>query len=48
MRRRLHLVPFNVTIPEERRDRQLTEKLLKERGGILAWADEIDPKMQKY
>jgi putative DNA primase/helicase len=38
MRRRLHLIPFTVTIPPERRDGQLTEKLLAERDGILAWA----------
>ena len=38
MRRRLHLVPFNVTIPPERRDPRLVEKLLTERDGILAWA----------
>lgn len=38
MRRRMHLIPFEVTIPRERRDRQLQEKLLKERDGILAWA----------
>jgi len=40
MRRRLHLIPFTVTIPPERRDGQLTEKLLAERDGILAWAVE--------
>ena len=40
MRRRLHLIPFTVTIPPERRDRKLTEKLLRERDGILAWAVE--------
>lgn len=37
MRRRLHLVPFEVTIPPERRDPKLIEKLLEERDGILAW-----------
>jgi putative DNA primase/helicase len=40
MKRRLHLIPFTVTIPPERRDGQLTEKLLAERDGILAWAIE--------
>jgi putative DNA primase/helicase len=40
MKRRLHLIPFTVTIPLERRDGRLTEKLLKERDGILAWAVE--------
>jgi len=38
MRRRMHLIPFEVTIPREKRDRQLQDKLLKERDGILAWA----------
>lgn len=37
MRRRLHLVPFDVTIPEERRDKHLKQRLLQERDGILAW-----------
>jgi putative DNA primase/helicase len=38
MRRRLHLIPFTVTVPTAKRDGQLTEKLLAERDGILAWA----------
>ena len=38
MKRRMHLIPFTVTIPPERRDDKLTEKLLAERDGILAWA----------
>lgn len=38
MKRRLHLIPFTVTIPPEKRDGKLTEKLLQEREGILAWA----------
>ena len=38
MRRRLHLIPFTVTIPPDKRDGKLTEKLLLERNGILAWA----------
>ena len=38
MKRRMHLIPFTVTIPPERRDDTLTEKLLAERDGILAWA----------
>jgi putative DNA primase/helicase len=38
MKRRMHLIPFTVTIPPERRDPRLTEKLLAERDGILAWA----------
>lgn len=40
MKRRLHLIPFTVTIPPERRDAMLTDKLLAERDGILAWAVE--------
>lgn len=40
MRRRLHLIPFTVTIPPEERDKRLPEKLLAERDGILAWAVE--------
>jgi putative DNA primase/helicase len=38
MKRRLHMIPFTVTIPPEKRDGKLTEKLLLERNGILAWA----------
>lgn len=38
MRRRLHLVPFTVTIPEHERDPSLGEKLRAEFPGILAWA----------
>ncbi|MBA2557888.1 MAG: hypothetical protein H0V12_11190 [Chloroflexi bacterium] len=37
MRRRMHLVPFTVTIPPERRDKRLLERLLAERDGILGW-----------
>lgn len=37
MRRRLHLVPFSVTIPPEQRDKRLVEKLLQEADGILGW-----------
>ena len=37
MRRRLHLVPFEVTIPVEQRDKDLAVKLFAERDGILAW-----------
>ncbi|MEW5890380.1 MAG: phage/plasmid primase, P4 family [Pseudomonadota bacterium] len=40
MKRRLHLIPFTVTIPPEKRDPRLTEKLLAERDGIMAWAVE--------
>jgi putative DNA primase/helicase len=38
IRRRLHLIPFNVTIPEARRDPKLFETLKGEWGGILRWA----------
>ncbi len=37
MQRRLHLVPFEVTIPPVRRDTQLMAKLQEERDGILGW-----------
>ncbi len=36
--RRVKLVPFNVTIPEDRRDAALPEKLKAELPGILGWA----------
>jgi putative DNA primase/helicase len=36
--RRIRLVPFTVTIPEEEKDKQLSEKLKAELPGILAWA----------
>jgi putative DNA primase/helicase len=35
IRRRFHLIPFVVTIPEEKRDLKLAEKLKEEWGGIL-------------
>lgn len=38
MRRRLHLVPFTVTIPREERDPELPEKLREEWPAILRWA----------
>ena len=38
IRRRFHLIPFNVTIPEDERDEHLAEKLKAEWGGILGWA----------
>lgn len=38
MRRRFHMVPFTVTIPPAQRDKTLTDRLLAERDGILAWA----------
>ena len=36
--RRIRLVPFTITIPEEERDKSLPEKLKEEPAGILAWA----------
>ncbi len=36
--RRLRLIPFDVTIPEDRQDKHLTDKLIAEWPGILAWA----------
>lgn len=38
IRRRIHLVPFIITIPEAERDKDLFEKLKPERPGILQWA----------
>lgn len=40
IRRRFHLLPFTVTIPEEERDPGLPDKLAAEAGGILSWAIE--------
>jgi len=37
MWRRIKLVPFNETIPEEERDTELPEKLRDEASGILNW-----------
>lgn len=36
--RRIRLVPFEITIPEDARDKHLISKLKKEIGGILVWA----------
>lgn len=38
--RRIHLIPFTVTIPKEEQDPKLTEKLKAELPGILQWAVE--------
>lgn len=35
--RRIHLVPFTVQIPKERRDRKLKDKLRAEASGVLNW-----------
>lgn len=40
MRRRLHLIPFTVTIPKSEQDPALAEKLKGEYPGILQWAIE--------
>lgn len=40
MKRRLHLVPFTITIPPEKRDHNLSEKLAQESDAILRWAVE--------
>lgn len=37
IRRRVHIIPFVVTIPEGERDPYLSEKLKVEHGGILRW-----------
>ena len=37
MRRRMHIVPFTVTIPEEERDKHLKDKLKLEWPQILNW-----------
>jgi putative DNA primase/helicase len=37
MRRRIHLVPFAVAIPEQERDKNLGDRLRDEWPGILAW-----------
>jgi P4 family phage/plasmid primase-like protien len=37
MKRRMNLVPFDVTIPKEKRDHKLPEKLRAEWSGILQW-----------
>lgn len=36
--RRMRLIPFTVTIPDERKDKKLSEKLKAEMSGILNWA----------
>lgn len=35
--RRIKMIPFDVTIPPEQRDKTLTEKLIAENSGILNW-----------
>lgn len=36
--RRIHLIPFQVTISQDKQDRELGDKLLKELPGVLNWA----------
>ena len=36
--RRIHLIPFDVSIPEDEQDHQLLDKLMAELPGILSWA----------
>jgi putative DNA primase/helicase len=38
MWRRLRTIPFNVVIPPQEQDRNLSAKLVKEAEGVLAWA----------
>ena len=38
--RRIRLIPFNVSIPPDRQDKELPEKLHAERAGILRWCVE--------
>jgi putative DNA primase/helicase len=45
--RRIHRVNFEVIIPEDKRDFQLTDKLISEAEGILAWAVEGLKKYRK-
>ena len=45
--RRIKLIPFSVTIPENERDPDLVDKLLREREGILTWMIEGCRKWQE-
>lgn len=45
--RRIRLIPFEITIPEEEQDKNLTEKLILELPGILNWAIEGCRKWQE-
>jgi putative DNA primase/helicase len=46
--RRVRLIPFAVTVPPERRDKQLGEKLKTELPGILAWIVQGCLEWQQY
>jgi putative DNA primase/helicase len=48
IRRRIHLVPFTVTIPPTERDHHLAEKLRAEWDGILQWAIDGCLEWQKF
>jgi putative DNA primase/helicase len=48
MRRRMHFVPFTVTIPESERDTRLPEKLRAEWPAILRWAVEGAQQWQRH
>lgn len=37
MKRRLHLLPFDITIPPENREKDLQDQLHRERDGIFLW-----------
>ena len=45
--RRMHLIPFTVTIPDEKVDKNLIHKLRRELTGILNWAVEGCRKWQR-
>jgi len=45
--RRIKLIPFTTTIPEEKMDRYLEQKLLEEKPGILNWLIEGALRWQK-
>lgn len=42
-KRRLIVLPFDVIIPDEEQDKELTQKLLKELSGILNWVIQAMP-----
>jgi putative DNA primase/helicase len=48
IRRRFHLVPFNVVIPPEQRDKNLGDRLRPEWPGILAWMIDGCIEWQEY